>query len=136
MEIDIKNKEKIGKLITIILIGVLLLVIAMPVKKSTDDTVTAEDETVDYSSYADYYENKLKTILEHSYGEGSMEIMVHLTDGKQTDSLYTSDNGQAVVDGVLVVADVDDEQAVADITFAVCALFDLPAHKVAVMIKN
>lgn len=136
MEIDIKNKEKIGKLITIILIGILLLVISMPVKKSTDDTVTAKDETVDYSSCADYYEKKLKTILEHSYGEGSMEIMVHVTDGEQTGSLYTSDSGQAVVDGVLVVADVDDEQAVADITFAVCALFDLPAHKVAVMIKN
>jgi len=34
------------------------------------------------------------------------------------------------------VANVKNEQALSDITFAVCALFDLPAHKVAVMIKK
>ena len=45
-------------------------------------------------------------------------------------------NYERSVDGVLIVADVHDASAVADISFAVCALFDLPAHKVAVMIKN
>lgn len=141
MEIDIKNKEKLGKLVTVILIGILLLVIALPVKQQngTENTggVQNSDSMVDdYSSYADYYERKLKSILEHSYGEGTMEVMVHLTEGEQAGSLYGSGTQTAVVDGVLVVADVHNEQAVSDITFAVCALFDLPAHKVAVMIKN
>ena len=36
---------------------------------------------------------------------------------------------------VLIVADVEDEAARGDIAFAVCALFDLPAHKVAVIKK-
>lgn len=139
MEIDIKNKEKIGKSVTFILIGILLLVIALPTRKSTENAGSAQnsDSTAEnYSSYADYYEKKLKGILEHSYGEGTMEVMVHLTEGEQTGSLYGSGTQAAVVDGVLVVADVHNEQAVSDITFAVCALFDLPAHKVAVMIKN
>ena len=60
---------------------------------------------------------------------------------KESDSSYvgrydSSYNYERSVDGVLIVADIDDASAVADISFAVCALFDLPAHKVAVMIKN
>lgn len=138
MEIDFKkNKEKLGKLVTVVLIGILLLVIAIPVKSNgTTGVTTDETGQKEYETSADYYEQKLKNILEHSYGEGTMEVMVHLTEGNQTGSLYSDDSEQPVVDGVLVVADVDDERAVSDITFAVCALFDLPAHKVAVMIKD
>ncbi len=134
MEIDIKNKEKTGKLVTILLVGVLVLVIAIPAGKETDRTT--DNDKADYISYADYYEEKLKAILENSYGEGTMEVMVHLSGDKQTDSFYNSDSMTDIVDGVLVVADVTDAQAVSDISFAVCALFDLPAHKVAVLIKK
>lgn len=141
MEIDIKNKDKIGKLVTVILVGILLLVIALPVKRQsgTENSRSVQNSdgtTENYGSYADYYEKKLKSILEHSYGEGTMEVMVHLAEEEQAGGLYGSGTQTAVVDGVLVVADVHNEQAVSDITFAVCALFDLPAHKVAVMIKN
>ncbi len=136
MEIDIKNKEKTGKLVTILLVGVLLLVIAIPVGKDTSKTTDNNTAKADYASYADYYEEKLKAILENSYGEGTMEVMVHLSSDKQTDSFYNSDSMTDIVDGVLVVADVHDAQAVSDISFAVCALFDLPAHKVAVLIKK
>lgn len=136
MEIDIKNKEKTGKLVTILLVGVLLLVIAIPVGKDTGKTTDNNTAKADYASYADYYEEKLKAILENSYGEGTMEVMVHLSSDKQTDSFYNSDSMTDIVDGVLVVADVHDAQAVSDISFAVCALFDLPAHKVAVLIKK
>lgn len=136
MEIDIKNKEKTGKLVTILLVGVLVLVIAIPAGKETDRTTDNDTAKADYISYADYYEEKLKAILENSYGEGTMEVMVHLSSDKQTDSFYNSDSMTDIVDGVLVVADVTDAQAVSDISFAVCALFDLPAHKVAVLIKK
>lgn len=136
MEIDIKNKEKTGKLVTILLVGVLVLVIAIPAGKETDRTTDNDTAKADYISYADYYEEKLKAILENSYGEGTMEVMVHLSGDKQTDSFYNSDSMTDIVDGVLVVADVTDAQAVSDISFAVCALFDLPAHKVAVLIKK
>lgn len=136
MEIDIKNKEKTGKLVTILLAGVLLLIIAIPSKKSQSVENSSEEVSYNYVNNADYYEEKLKAILESSYGEGSMEVMVHLACGEQENSFYSSDSTQDMVDGVLVVAEVADEQAVSDITFAVCALFDLPAHKVAVLIKK
>lgn len=136
MGIDIKNKEKTGKLITILLVGVLLLIIAIPSKKSQDAENSGTEAGYACVNDADYYEEKLKAILESSYGEGSMEVMVHLSYDEQEKGFYSSDSTQNIVDGVLVVAEISDEQAVSDITFAVCALFDLPAHKVAVLIKK
>ena len=50
--------------------------------------------------------------------------------------MYGASDENYVVEGVLVVANVNDENAISDISFAICALFDLPAHRVAVMTKN
>lgn len=136
MEINVKKKEKISRLATVLLVGILLLVIVIPAKKDEDASLSENSDTTGSFSYADYYEQKLKTILERSYGDGTMYVMVHMSEKEQSGSIYSSDSMQPAVDGVLVVADVDSGQAVSDITFAVCALFDLPAHKVAVMIKN
>ena len=61
-----------------------------------------------------------------------MEVMVHMREDESTDGMY--EENALIVDGILIVADVSDA-AVADISFAVCALFDLPAHKVAVIKK-
>ncbi|MBQ9610253.1 MAG: hypothetical protein IJV15_12515 [Lachnospiraceae bacterium] len=146
-----KFKGKSGNIITFILIGILLLIVAMPVKKNsvydsvtTDGTGEAYSRSEDtdiagYDNYAEYYESRLKEILEKSYGEGTMNVMVSLS--KTGDDGYigrydSSYNYERSVDGVLIVADIDDASAIADISFAVCALFDLPAHKVAVIIKN
>ncbi|MBR1815738.1 MAG: hypothetical protein IJ763_03465 [Lachnospiraceae bacterium] len=146
-----KFKGKSGNIITFILIGILLLIIAMPVKKnnvydssitdSTSETSSYSEgaDIAEYDNYADYYESRLKEILEKSYGEGTMEVMVSLTQIKDDSYMNRYDssyNYERSVDGVLIVADINDASAVADISFAVCALFDLPAHKVAVMIKN
>lgn len=141
MGLDIKKNEKLNKVITVILVGILILIIVVPTRDSssgdTQNNLSEEDGmTNGYDSYADYYENKLKEILEDSYGEGTMQVMVHLINENQTEGLYGSSENEVTVDGVLIVAAVDSEQAVSDITFAVCALFDLPAHKVAVMIKK
>ncbi|MBQ7707535.1 MAG: hypothetical protein IJT72_07135 [Lachnospiraceae bacterium] len=145
-------KGKSSKIITFILIGMLLLVIAMPVKSKgmwggsrtgyengveSNDSSEGEKSLNEYTSRADYYENKLKEILEKSYGKGSMNVMVSMK-GKEGGTDYFSDNAYSDeynVDGVLIVADVRSEDA-ANIAFAVCALFNLPAHKVAVLIKN
>ena len=83
-----KFKGKSGNIITFILIGVLLLIIAMPVKKnnvydsgitySTSESSISNEgaDVAEYDNYAEYYENRLKEILEKSYGEGTMEVMV------------------------------------------------------------
>ena len=141
-------KGKSNKLITFILIGVLLLIIVMPVKNKsiypdTSDTEVKgssydassdyqKDDSDTYGSMAAYYEDKLKGILEKSYGEGTMSVMVTMK-GRDDSGDFYEDEYQ--VDGVLIVAAVRSDEA-ADIAFAVCALFNLPAHKVAVLIKK
>lgn len=140
MRFDFKKNGKLNKVITVILIGILILIAVMPVKSScggiTGSSSEEDGDVETYSSYADYYENRLKVILEESYGEGTMQVMVHMSQEEQPDGLYGTSGTQIEVDGVLIVAAVDSEQAISDITFAVCALFDLPAHKVAVMLKK
>lgn len=137
MGIDLKKIKnlKTDKIITIILVGVLLLVVCMPVKDKSDNE---EKDTVkdSYQSYAEYYEQRLDSILENSYGEGTMEVMVHISEDTGSVDMYGQTDKRVVIDGVLIVADVDGQQAVSDITYAVSALFDLPAHKVAVIIKK
>ncbi|MDD6328261.1 MAG: hypothetical protein PUA62_07425 [Lachnospiraceae bacterium] len=139
MENEKKKKDKISMLVSIVLVGVLLLVVVMPfgkTKSDTSQTQSAEETAIQTANEAAYYEQRLKNILEHSYGSGTMDVMVHLAESFEESYLYGSKEQQAKVDGVLVVAQVKEPEAVSDITFAVCALFDLPAHKVAVMIKK
>ena len=145
-------KGKSNKFITVVLIGVLLLIIVMPVKNkssynadsgvgtrdskygiSADDSQTSANP---YENSAAYYEDKLKNILEKSYGKGTMSVMVAMKNEEESKDFYGSQTCDSpLVDGVLIVADVKRDEA-ADIAFAVCALFKLPAHKVAVLIKK
>ena len=142
MGIEFKKNDKLTKIVTAILVGVLLLIMFIPVnneeKAVTSNTSNEVNSSWDYESYSDYYETRLKEILEESYGAGTMNVMVRVSEYSEGDTTYISydEKNEVTVDGVLIVADVNSEQAVSDITFAVCALFDLPAHKVAVMIKN
>jgi len=136
-KLDLK-KEKVNKIITVILVGLLLLIIVVPFGDDTSAKEGAGTSMDDSSNIAgmegnaSYYEERLKDILEKSYGEGTMEVMVHMREDESTDGMY--EENALIVDGILIVADVSDA-AVADISFAVCALFDLPAHKVAVIKK-
>lgn len=140
MELNLKKNEKLTKIITVILAGVLILIAFFPIKNSMDEDSSADNSgntyEDEYSYYAEYYENKLKSILEESYGEGTMQVMVRVAMNSEDSSFYGDSDNKVVVEGVLVVANVNDEAALSDISFAVCALFDLPVHKVAVMIKN
>ena len=97
---------------------------------------TADDNYVNdrnnIESLSVYYEDRLKAILEKSYGQGTMEVMVNVKKDSEK-GLYGDSSEKFYVDGVLVVAKVDDIAKVADISNAVCALFNLPACKVAVL---
>lgn len=149
-----KFKGKSGKIITFVLIGILLLIIVMPVKNTenyksgtgesseaygNDNSYGQGNDNIEaYTSCAAYYEEKLKNILEKSYGKGTMEVMVSLKGSGDTTNPYYSDSSDSdyLVDGVLIVADIKNNEEAANISFAVCALFNLPAHKVFVLIKK
>lgn len=138
MEIKCKKKENINKLFIVICVGLLLLIVVVPVKKPTSEYNKADkkEDAKAYEIETAYYESRLKEILENTYGTGTMDVMIHMTSRTNETLFYSDETNQYMVDGVLVVAHVKESQAVSDITFAVCALFDLPAHKVAVLIKK
>ncbi len=131
------SKDKINKIITIILVGLLLLIVVVPFGDEGGNQSASQDhyyEEIEISGGNElYYEERLKAILEKSYGTGTMEVMIHMKESEDTSGIYGEEALE--VDGILIVADVDSEADVGDITFAVCALFDLPAHKVAVIKK-
>jgi hypothetical protein len=63
--------------------------------------------------------------------------MVNIYAGDRTQTYYGS-GGTETITGVLITIKKEavTGTTIADITLAVCALFDLPAHKVAVLVKN
>lgn len=136
MEMKVK-KEKLNKIITIILVGLLLLIIVVPVGDGGKDADTGEKSSYEEAKVsmdgASYYEERLKLILEKSYGVGTMEVMVHMKETDGQGGIY--EESTLLVDGILIVADVKDDADIGNISFAVCSLFDLPAHKVAVIKK-
>lgn len=138
MEMNKKKKDNISKLFMIVCVGVLLLIVVLPTQRTNTSYKTYNDKEQEKTEKdeSSYYEDRLKRILENTYGTGTMDVMIHMDKRASESMFYNDDREQFIVDGVLVVAQVRDLQAVSDITFAVCALFDLPAHKVAVMIKN
>jgi hypothetical protein len=168
-----------GKIITVILFGILLLVVVIPVDGCSGNSADEADgssltglavgdsydtaavygqddsygaglfaqgseearagtEAVDIqtiSTEAEYYENRLKNILETSYGQGSVQVMVHMTQESEK-GLYGDVSEGSIIDGVLVVADVETANELLTISEAVCALFNLPACKVYVIKKS
>lgn len=135
--LDSLKKGKYSKYLTWVLIGILVLVAIIPVKKNSSRiSKTTEAKNIENAndSYEEYYEKRLKQTLESVYGPGTMEVMIHISvESKQ--AWYGDSSDQKTIEGVLVVAHVNDSNAAGDISYAVCSLFDLPAHKVAVMVK-
>lgn len=145
-----------GKIITFILFGILLLVVVMPVEScsgnsdeteneepeiptgifsynSTEGSIEASEETVqNITGESEYYETRLKNILESSYGKDSVQVMVHMKQDSEK-GLYGDVSEESTVDGVLVVADIKNANDKLEISEAVCALFNLPACKVYVI---
>lgn len=153
-----------GKIITVILFGILLLVVVIPADGCSEDTEKKEgyetdatddgyltglfsseikdaatenvsNEAEDFSNEEEYYEARLKEILETSYGKGSIEVMVHIIRDEEK-GLYGDLSEECVIDGVLVVADVEAANDILTISEAVCSLFNLPACKVYVIKKS
>ena len=119
------NKSGKEKILIVLLIGVLLLVIAIPVKSdktggyvSGSDTYKTSDEEI--SDYDVYMEQRIEKILSQV---GKVNVMVTLENTDDT-----------AIGGVVIVAQGGDNgSVVSNITSALEALLGIPVHKIKVL---
>ena len=144
--------------IILILLGVLVMIVAVPTKEKSDESGQIE-ETTDDTPSAKELEQKLASLIEKMEGAGKAKVMITFSDEgsalldknksvreQQTEEetvVYDTDDGEApyvvkksqpTVGGVVVVAEGGGNPAVAtEISNAVMSLFHLEAHKVIVV---
>ena len=122
------NKSGKEKILIVLLIGVLLLVIAIPVKSDKTSGYVSDDGTYktskeQISDYDVYMEQRIEKILSQVKGVGKVNVMV--TVGNTDDT---------TIEGVVIVAQGGDNGSVAaDITSALEALLGIPVHKIKVL---
>ena len=120
------NKSGKEKILIVLLIGVLLLVIAIPVKSdktggyvSGSDTYKTSDEEISDV----YMEQRIEKILSQVDGVGKVNVMVTLENTDDT-----------AIGGVVIVAQGGDNgSVVSNITSALEALLGIPVHKIKVL---
>ena len=119
--------------IVVILIGILLLIVALPstdTQKSTGTYGNTEEEN-ETNSYRKELEKELCEILSEMTGVGKVKVMITL---KEENSSYFSTNQTCEVEGVVVVAEGGDNAVVAnDILEVVMSLFPVDAHKITIV---
>lgn len=148
------RKEQI---VMVLLAGILLLIIAMPVKKK-EENIASEPETENTRVEEDYEERlqrRLKEVLAEVKGIGETDVFITFEDTgekvvekDETDTVYSRDSkGNQTpylsserypkISGVLIVAQGGDSPVVVqNIQEAVQALFQVEAHKIKVMKMN
>ena len=120
-------KEKGSKYIVFILLGLLILVLALPMD-SFDDATESEREQVDESDL----EEKLSRVLSSMEGVGEVEVMITMESTES--SLFGTDSGSGKVCGVVVVAQGAGNAVVETrISEAVKALFSIDVHKISIV---
>lgn len=108
--------------LVVLLIGILLLVIAMPTNKQTDTTwgaesVAAEESTTDL-------EKRLEQLLGKMQNVGEVHVMMTF-------------RGDDIVEGIVVIAEGGGEPIVVrEITGVLQALFEVDSHKIKVIEKK
>lgn len=151
------KKENLGVLL---LVGLLLLVIALPTKSNEENTETeAEDQERDQNlqdqDWQTKMEERLVEVLEQVQGVGKAEVFLtcegtqeKVVEKDETETVYERDSrGNQTpyvsleiypeVTGVLVVAQGgDDPVVIQNIQEAVQVLFQVEAHKIKVMKMN
>ena len=132
----ILNKKGKEKILIVLLIGILLMVIAIPIKdesKNNNSFVGSQDTNSDMytnwlkdynsdiTSYSTFIEEKLKNILSKVECVGEVNVMVKINEDES-------------IEGVIVVAGGGGNGTVsASITSAIEALLGIPAHKIKVL---
>lgn len=75
MELKLK-KYGLDKIILVVLAGILLLILAVP--SGSSDGASGESSTE--ASYTEELEQRLVKILEKTYGEGTIDVMITVSD--------------------------------------------------------
>ena len=151
------KKENLGVLL---LVGLLLLVIALPTRQENENTITEEntqetDQSLQEQDWQTKMEERLVEVLEQVQGVGKAEVFltcegtqekvvekdetetVYERDSRGNQTPYVSAEIYPQVTGVLVVAQGGDTPVVIqNIQEAVQVLFPVEAHKIKVMKMN
>ena len=151
------KKENLGVLL---LVGLLLLVIALPTRQENENTITEEntqetDQSLQEQDWQTKMEERLAEVLEQVQGVGKAEVFltcegtqekvvekdetetVYERDSRGNQTPYVSAEIYPPVTGVLVVAQGgDDPVVIQNIQEAVQVLFQVEAHKIKVMKMN
>ena len=151
------KKEHLGVLL---LVGLLLLVIALPTRQENENTITEEntqetDQSLQEQDWQTKMEERLVEVLEQVQGVGKAEVFltcegtqekvvekdetetVYERDSRGNQTPYVSAEIYPQVTGVLVVAQGGDNPVVIqNIQEAVQVLFQVEAHKIKVMKMN
>ena len=120
-------KEKKNKYIIWILLGVLVLVMAIPTGNTTEKSNVDSNTNVQGD-----LEERLKNVLSSMEGVGEVEVMI--TTQEKENSLFETENVEGEVLGVVVVAQGAGTASVdKKILEAVEALFGIEAHKISIV---
>lgn len=149
------------KLVVILLVGLLFLIAAFPVKEKEKSEELKEEENTkeellkEQENWQHQMEEHLKKVLEQVKGVGKTEVFLtcqgtekNQVEKDETDTVYTKDaKGNQIpyiayqeypqVVGVVVVAEGGDNPVIiGNIQEAVQVLFQVEAHKIKVMKMN
>ena len=120
-------KEKKNKYIIWILLGVLVLVMAIPTGNTTEKSNVDSNTNVQGD-----LEERLENVLSSMEGVGEVEVMI--TTQEKENSLFETENVEGEVLGVVVVAQGAGTATVdKKILEAVEALFGIEAHKISIV---
>lgn len=115
-----------NNLIIIALIGIMLLVIAIPAGKSESSLTKVQTEEKDSIEI----EERLEKVLKNTEGVGEVRVMITGSD----ESSVFDEKENSKVQGVVVVAEGAEDAAVKKkIQDIVLALFPIEAHKIEIV---
>lgn len=158
----LRNRNKTDYII-LILLGVLVMIIAVPTEdkkeKKTKEEINTVADTQTEDTYKKRTEEQLEKLIEKMSGAGKTKVMITFSDDgytcldknrttdekkqEETTVIYDTGDGETPyiiqkklpqVEGVVVVAEGGDNPAVVtEISNAVMSLFHLEVHKVIVV---
>ncbi len=120
-------KEKGSKYLIWILVGLLILVMAIPTGTQKNESVSQinQEETASLEAQLEY-------VLSAMEGVGNVKVMISTENTKET--LFGTENSKGNVTGVVVVAQGAGNPVVdARISDAIKALFSIDVHKISIV---
>ena len=118
----LKSLPKKNTWMILLLVGVLLVVIAIPTK--TESKTGTLDIYSESNQNETDIEKRLENLLQQMHGVGEVHTMITYREDKQ-------------VEGIVIIADGGgDAVIVRNITEVVRALFDVDSHKIKVIERN